>query len=128
VAHALHQLAEVRARFVPHGYPYLRVSAAANVGPPGGRAPAPFGHARVALPLEFARGVLAGALQEPDLVGPGELIFDHAAVHEIDSTWEVFRLLATGVVRLLGLPPASGIPVDLLPRFGGYEPAPLGSG
>jgi hypothetical protein len=30
--------------------------------------------------------VLAGALQEPDLVGPGELIFDHAAVHEIDST------------------------------------------
>lgn len=55
--------------------------------------------ARVGLPLEFAGGVLAGAVQEPDLVGPGLLAFDYAAVHEIDSSWDVFRLLAIGVVR-----------------------------
>jgi hypothetical protein len=47
------------------------------------------------------------------------MTFDHAAVHEIDSSWEVFRLLAIGVVRLLGLPSDGGIPMDLLPRFGG---------
>jgi hypothetical protein len=31
------------------------------------------------------------------MVGPGALTFDHAAVHEIDSSWEVFRLLEEAV-------------------------------
>ena len=62
------------------------------------------------------------------MVGPGTLTFDHAAVHEIDSSWEVFRLLAIGVVRLLGLPPDGRIPVNLLPGFGGSEPASPGAG
>ena len=67
-----------------------------------------------------------GGSQEPDMVGPGTLTVDHAAVHEIDSSWEVFRLLAIGVVRLLGLP-SDRIPTDLLPRFGGSEPASPGA-
>jgi hypothetical protein len=74
---------------------------------------------------EYAGAVLAGAFQEPDLVGPGTLTFDHAAVHQIDSSREVFRLLAIGVVRLFGLPYDGRIPEDLLPRFGGSEsPSP----
>jgi ABC-type molybdenum transport system ATPase subunit/photorepair protein PhrA len=59
--------------------------------------------------------------------GPGTLTFGHAAVHEIDSSWEVFRLLAIGVVRLLGLPSDGRIPMDLLPRFGGSVPASPGA-
>jgi hypothetical protein len=93
----------------------------------GRRALGRFGHARVGLPLEYAGGVLAGAFAEPAMVGPGTLTFDHAAVHEIDSSWEVFRLLAIGVVRLLGLPPDGRILVDLLPRFGGSEPPSPGA-
>jgi hypothetical protein len=73
------------------------------------------GHARVGLPLAYAGAVLAGALQEPATIGPGTLTSGHAAVHETDSSWEVFRLLAIGVVRLLGLPPGGRIPVNLLP-------------
>jgi hypothetical protein len=115
------------ARFEPHEYPYLRVSVAATVEADGRRAPGRFGHARAGLPLEYVGGVLAGALLEPAMVGPGTLTFDHAAVHEIDSSWEVFRLLAIGVVRLLGLPPDSRIPADLLPRFGGSEPPSPGA-
>lgn len=115
------------ARFEPHAYRYLRVCVAATVKAEG-RAPGRFGHARVGLPLEYVGGVLAGAVQEPDTVGPGTLTFEHAAVHETDSSWEVFRLLAIGVVRLLGLPPGSGIPMDLLPRFGGSEPTSPGAG
>jgi hypothetical protein len=111
------------ARFEPHEYPYLRVCVAATLEAQGCRAAGRFGHARVGLPLEYVGGVLAGAFQEPDMVGPGTLTFDHAAVHEIDSSWEVFRLLAIGVVRLLGLPSDGRIPRDLLPRFGGSEPA-----
>ena len=111
------------ARFEPHEYPCLRVSVAATVEAEGRRAPGRFGPARVGLPLEYVGGVLAGALQEPGMVGPGMLSFDHAAVHEIDGSWEMIRLLAIGVVRLLGLPPGDRIPIDLLPRFGGSEPA-----
>jgi len=55
------------------------------------------------------------------------LTFDHAAVHETDSSWEMLRLLAIGVVRLLGLPPGDRIPIGLLPRFGGSEPASPGA-
>jgi hypothetical protein len=115
------------ARYEPHDYPYLRVSVAATLEAESRRAPDRFGHARVGLPLEYVGGVLVGAFQEPDLVGPGTLTFDHAAVHEFDSSWEVFRLLAIGVVRLLGLPSEDRIPMDLLPRFGGSEPASPGA-
>jgi hypothetical protein len=61
------------------------------------------------------------------MVGPGTLTFDHAAIHEIDSSWGVFRLLAIGVMRLLGWPSDGRLPMDLLPRFGGSEPAPPGA-
>jgi hypothetical protein len=115
------------ARFEPHKYPYLRVSVAATVGAESRRAPDRFLHARVGLPLEYVGGVLTGAFQEPDMVGPGTLTFDHAAVHEVDSSWEVLRLLAIGVVRLLGLPSDGRIPMDLLPRFGGSEPGSPGA-
>jgi hypothetical protein len=115
------------ARFEPHGYPYLRVSVAATLDAESRLAPDRFGHARVGLPLEFVGGVLTGALQEPDMVGPGTLTFDHAAIHEIDSSWGVFRLLAIGVMRLLGWPSDGRLPMDLLPRFGGSEPAPPGA-
>lgn len=108
-------LDELGARFEPHEYPYLRVSVAATLEAEGRRAQGRFGHARAGLPLECVGGVLAGAFQEPGMVGPGTLTFDHAAVHEIDSSWEVFRLLAIGVVRLLGLPSGDTIPMDLLP-------------
>ena len=63
------------ARFEPHEYPYLRVSVAATTEAGGRRAPGRFLHARVGLPLEYVGGVLAGALQEPGLVGPGTLTF-----------------------------------------------------
>lgn len=115
------------ARFETHGHPYLRVSVAATVAAESPRAPGRFGHARVGLPLEYVGGVLARAFQEPGVVGPGRLTFDHAAVHEFDSSWEVFRLLAIGVVRLLGLPSGGHIPVDLLPRFGGSAPQSPGA-
>ena len=115
------------ARFEPHEYPYLRVSVAATLAAEGRHAPDRFGHARVGLPLEYVGGVLAGAFQEPDIIGPGTLTFDHAAVHEIDSSWEILRLLAIGVVRLLGLPSDDRIPMNLLPRFGGSEPASPGA-
>jgi hypothetical protein len=55
------------------------------------------------------------------------LTFDHAAAYEIDSSWEVFHLLAIGVVRLLGLPSDGRIPRNLLSRFGGSEPASPGA-
>jgi hypothetical protein len=74
------------ARFEPHKYPYLRVSVAATLEAEGRRAPERFLHAPVGLPLEYVGAVLAGAFQEPDLVGPGTLTFDHAAVHEVDSS------------------------------------------
>ena len=115
------------ARFEPHESPYLRVSVGATVQAQGRRAPERFGRAPVGLPLEYVGGVLAGAFQEPGLVGPGTLTFDHAAAHEIDSSWEMFRLLAIGVVRLLGLPSDGRIPMNLLPRFGGSEPASPGA-
>jgi hypothetical protein len=116
------------ARFEPHERPYLRVFVAATLAADGRRGLGRFGEARAGLPLEYVGAVLAGALQEPDMVGPGTLTFDHAAVHEIDSSWQVFRLLAIGVVRLLGLPPDGPIPADLLPRFGGSAPESPGAG
>ena len=57
-----------------------------------------FGRARVGLPLEYVGGVLAGAFQEPDVIGPA-----------------------------IGLPAGGRIPMDLLPRFGGSEPASHGA-
>lgn len=68
-----------------------------------------------------------GGVAEADIIGPGTLTFDHAAVHEIDSSWEMCRPLAIGVVRLLGLPADGGIPMDLLPRFGGSAPESPGA-
>lgn len=109
------------ASYEPHEYPYLRVAVHATQGT-GRRAHRPFDAARVGLPHEYVGGVLAGALQEPDGLGPGTLSFKWAAVHEVDSSWEAFRLLAIGVVRLLSLPVDSGIPDDLLPYFGGQKP------
>jgi hypothetical protein len=110
------------ATFEPHEYPYLQVSVVAT-RKPGGRAAKPFQDASVGLPHDYVGGVLIGALQEPDRAGPGRLTFNHAAVHEIDSSWEVFRLLAIGVVRLLSLPSeVDEVPQDLLPLFGGSRP------
>lgn len=113
------------ATFEPHEYPYLRVMVAPTIEP-GSRGFGGFGDARVGLPFEYVGGVLAGALQEPDGVGPGVLRFENAAVHEVDSSWEVFRLLGVGVVRLLSLP-AGGDVTDLLPRFGGPTPETPGA-
>ena len=59
------------ARFEPHEYPYLRVFVATTLEADGRRVPDRFGEARVGLPLEYVGAVLAGAFQEPDLVGPG---------------------------------------------------------
>ncbi|HEX3931218.1 MAG TPA: hypothetical protein VHW64_10950, partial [Nocardioides sp.] len=109
------------ATFEPHDYPYLRVAVGATQRTRS-RAPKPFDRARVGLPHEYVGGVLAGALQEPDRVGPGTLTFRWAAVHEVDSSWEVFRVLAIGVVRLLSLPLDGNISDDLLPYFGGEKP------
>ena len=113
-------------RFEPHEYPYLRVSVGTTAGV-GITGPGRFANTRVGLPLEYVGGVLTGALQAPETLGPGTLTFDHAAVHEVDSSWEVFRLLSIGVVRLLGLPSTAAIPGDLLPRFGGSIPVSPGA-
>ena len=113
------------ATFEPHEYPYLAVHVATTVDV-GSPAPGKFGGARVGLPFGYVGGVLAGALQEPERVGPGTLRFEHAAVHEVDSSWEVFRLLAVGVVRLVGLP-TGGDATGLLPRFGGSTPESPGA-
>jgi hypothetical protein len=114
------------ARFEPHGYSHLQVSVAATVESER-VLPGRFEGTRVGLPLEYVGGVLAGALAEPDRIGPGILTFDHAAVDEVESSWEAFRVLAIGVVRLLGLPPHGDIPTDLLPRFGGSTPDAAGA-
>lgn|GEM_PF-1813705 len=113
------------ATFEPHEFPYLRLSVATTLTL-AATGPDPFGQARVGLPFEYAGGVMAGALAEPDRVGPGTLTFDCAPCHETDSSWEVSRPLAVGVVRLLGLTSDEAIPVDLLPRFGGSVPEPPG--
>lgn len=114
------------ASFEPHDYPYLRVAVAATQRAEH-RAQQPFDAARIGLLHEYAGGVLAGALQEPHRLGPGTLSFKWAAVHEVDSSWEVFRVLAIGVVRLLSLPLDSSIPDDLLPYFGGEKPPAPGT-
>jgi hypothetical protein len=49
-------------------------------------------------------------------------------VHEVDSSWELFRILAVGVVRLLSLPAGSvEVPYNLLPRFGAEVPPAPGA-
>ncbi|MGQ0844091.1 MAG: hypothetical protein ACT4QF_08135 [Sporichthyaceae bacterium] len=116
------------AEFAPHQYERLEVHVDVleqGKDPPDPRVSA----ARIGLPHEYVGGVLAGALYEPALLGAGALRFRWAAVHEVDSSWEVFRLLAVGVSRLLSLPPDAGeIPRDLLPYFGGDLPASPGDG
>ncbi len=109
------------ARFEPHDYPFLRVAVSAT-SQEGDGAPAPFDKASVCLPHEYVGGVLAGAVQEADLVGPGTVTFEWAAVHPVDSDWELFRLLAVGVMRLLAESPRNTVPSDLLPYFGGTSP------
>lgn len=113
-------------RFEPHEYPYLQVSVATSAEF-GASATGPWHLARVGVPVEHVGGVLAGALQEPDRLGPGRLVITHGAGHDVDSSWEAFRLAAIGLVRLLALPVDSPIPTDLLPRFGGEAPAAPGS-
>lgn len=113
-------------RFEPHEYPYLQVSVA-TASELGGHPDGPWHLSRVGLPVEYVGGVLAGALQEPERLGPGRLVIEFGAVHEVDSSWEVFRLVAIGLVRLLALPLDIAIPVDLLPRFGGEAPPGPGS-
>ena len=112
--------------FNPHDYPHLRIRIASTTEP-GATAPRPFPGTRVGLDLEYVGGVLAGAFQEPALLGPGTLTFRHAATHEVDSSWEAFRVLALGVVRLIALSGANEVPPDLLPRFGGLIPDSPGS-
>lgn len=108
--------------YEPHDHPYIRVAAAATVVL-GAKCPEPFSAARVGLPHEYVGGVLAGAAHEAHLLGPGVIRFMWGSVHEVDSSWEAFRLLAIGVVRLLSRTAADGIPTDALPYFGGSVPA-----
>lgn len=105
--------------FEPHEWPYLRirVGTAEGLGPP---CPSPFEQARVGLPLEYVGGVIAAAPLAAAL-GTGRVVFDQAAVHDVDSSWEVFRLLAVGVLRLLGLDQGAA-PDQVLPYFGGTKP------
>jgi hypothetical protein len=113
------------ATFEPHSYPFLRVSAVVTTVD-GLVGPAPFETATVGLPHEYVGGVLAGAVQAAAAVGPGSVSFSWAAVHPVDSSWEVFRLLAVGVMRLLALRSGGPISSDLLPYFGGTKPRPPG--
>jgi hypothetical protein len=113
------------ARFEPHDHPYLCVRVAAT-STTSGPAPTELGLTGVALPHEYAGAVLVGALQEPHRVGPGTLTFTSAAVHDVDSSWDAFRLLAIGVVRLLTIT-SGALPPDLLPYFGGTKPTGPGS-
>lgn len=114
------------ATFLPNDYSYLRVVVDVT-GAPSGRAPKPFQEARVGLLHEYAGAVLAGSLQEADTLGPGTLAFHWGAVHEVDSSWEAFRVLSVGVGRLVALPSATAqIPAALLPSFGGQAPPPPG--
>jgi hypothetical protein len=114
------------AKFEPHAYPFLAITVSASVET-ATIGKEPFHKARVGLPHEYVGAVLAGALQEPDNLGPGTLSFDWAAVHDVDSSWEVFRVLAIGVGRLLRLPTAGPVPSDLLPYFGGETPVSPGA-
>lgn len=113
------------ARFEPHEYSFLRVAVPATTST-AGPAEEPFSAGRVGLPHEYVGGVLAGALQEAERLGPGTLRFTCAAVHHVDSSWEAFRICAVGVVRLLGLANADEVPSDLLPYFGDEAPPPPG--
>jgi hypothetical protein len=109
------------ATFEPHNYPFLRVAVAATTGE-GAGCPAPFDEATVGLPHEYVGGVLAGAVREAATVGRGSVTFAGAAVHPVDSSWEVFRLLAVGVMRLLALRADEMIRSDMLLYFGGTSP------
>lgn len=112
------------ATYEPHDYPFLQISVSAT-SDLGAQCPDPFNAARVGVSHEFVGGVLAGASQEAGRLGPGSVQFLWGAVHEIDSSWEVFRALSIGVVRLLSRDPSDGIPTDVLPYFGGsLPPAP----
>jgi len=112
------------ATYEPHDYPFLRVSVAATTDL-GAKGPRPFNAARVGLPHEYVGGVLAGASQESLRLGIGSVRFLWGGVHEVDSSWEAFRVLAIGVMRLLSRDPAEGVPTDVLPHFGGsLPPAP----
>jgi hypothetical protein len=113
-------------RFEAHRYPHLRVAVAATQGMGGTIAPR-FHGCRVGLPHEYVGGVLAGALQEPDRLGPGVLRIDVAAVSAVDSSWDAFRLLAIGLVRLFDVSGGTALPPELLPYFGGTNPEPPGS-
>jgi hypothetical protein len=70
--------------------------------------------------MEYVGGVIAAATEGAAL-GPGTLVFDQAATHEVDSSWEVYRLLAIGVIRLLARG-SDAPPDDVLPYFGGSTP------
>jgi hypothetical protein len=110
------------AEFVPHEYSYLR--ARVDVDESGRPSGDPvFSAASVELPHEYVGGVLAGAVQEPWLTGAGTVHFRWAAVHRVDSSWDVFRILAVGVMRLLTVDTSqAALPANLLPYFGGSRP------
>lgn len=111
------------ASYQPHDYPYIRIGVDVTValGRSGAR---PFNQVHSGLPHEYAGAVLAGAGQEARALGPGVVRFQWAAVHDVDSSWEAFRLLAVGVMRLLAVPSTEALPADLLPYFGGPIPPP----
>jgi hypothetical protein len=113
------------ATFTPHSYRDLRTSVPATIDQ-GRACPKPFNGFTVDLPHEYVGGVLSGAMHEPMTLGAGHLMFRWAATHRVDSSWEAFRLLAVGVVRLLGAAPGQEVPGDLLPYFGGSLPAQPG--
>jgi hypothetical protein len=115
------------AEFTPHRYERLEVHVDV-LEQSNATADPVLSAAKTGLPHDYVGGVLAGALHEPTLLGAGVLRFRWAAVHDVDSSWEVFRLLAVGVGRLLSLPEtATEIPGDLLPYFGGTLPDSPGS-
>jgi hypothetical protein len=83
------------AEFTPHHYERLEVRV--DVLEQVKASPDPvLSAAKTGLPHEYVGGVLAGALHEPTLLGAGILRFRWAAVHEVDSSWEVFPVARGG--------------------------------
>jgi hypothetical protein len=80
---------------------------------------------KVGLPDYVCGGVLAGAVHDPSLLGQGAVRFRWGAITDVGSSWETFRLLAVGVIRLLAADDDTD-PVDLMPYFNGPGAPPPG--
>jgi len=114
------------AGFHPHDYEFLRVSVGiANPAGPYDEALGERLEAKVGLPDYVCGGVFAGALHDPGRLGRGVVRFMWGAVTDAGSAWEVFRILAVGVVRLLGSDEHID-PAELLLFFNGPGAPPPG--